>query len=137
MVTSQAVERTWIRTGGYGRLRGEWVKYLGLLIDKKSILEKPYLFPHNKISKTVGLIATLPHIVPTRTLLDTYRSLIAPCIILRLYMAMHGNSSKTLLNQILILSKKCPPSYILYSSKGAWNTLLPEWKTPTPGIPIL
>ena len=23
---SQRVERTWIRTGGYSRLRGEWVK---------------------------------------------------------------------------------------------------------------
>ena len=38
------------------------------------------MFPHNKISKTVGIIAKLRHIVPTRTLLDTYRSLIAPCI---------------------------------------------------------
>ena len=25
-MTSQRVERTWIRTGGYGRFRGEWVK---------------------------------------------------------------------------------------------------------------
>ena len=25
-MTSQWVERTWIRTGGYGRFRGEWVK---------------------------------------------------------------------------------------------------------------
>ena len=24
-MTSQWVERTWIRTGGYGRFRGEWV----------------------------------------------------------------------------------------------------------------
>ena len=24
-MTSQAVERTWIRTGGYGQLRGKWV----------------------------------------------------------------------------------------------------------------
>ena len=27
LMTSQRVERTWIRTGGYGRFRGEWVKY--------------------------------------------------------------------------------------------------------------
>ena len=26
-MTSQRVERTWIGTGGYGRFRGEWVKY--------------------------------------------------------------------------------------------------------------
>ena len=25
-MTSRRVERTWIRTGGYGRFRGEWVK---------------------------------------------------------------------------------------------------------------
>ena len=28
LMTSQRVERTWIRTGGYGRFRGEWVKIL-------------------------------------------------------------------------------------------------------------
>ena len=27
-MTSQRVERTWIRTGGYGRFRGEWVNGL-------------------------------------------------------------------------------------------------------------
>ena len=26
-MTSQRVERSWIRTGGYGQFRGEWVKY--------------------------------------------------------------------------------------------------------------
>ena len=29
-MTSQRVERTWIRTGGYGRFRGEWVKILDM-----------------------------------------------------------------------------------------------------------
>ena len=28
-MTSQRAERTWIRTGGYGRLRGEWVNING------------------------------------------------------------------------------------------------------------
>ena len=27
LMTSQRVERTWIRTGGYGRFRGEWVNW--------------------------------------------------------------------------------------------------------------
>ena len=33
LMTSQRVERTWIRTGGYGRFRGEWVNlwFWGLL----------------------------------------------------------------------------------------------------------
>jgi len=29
LMTSQAVERTWIRTGGHGQLRGKWVKASG------------------------------------------------------------------------------------------------------------
>ena len=77
------------------------------------------------MSKTVGLIAKLLHIVPTRTLLDTYWSLITPCIMYGLISG--GNASKTLPNQILILSKKCPPS----------STLLPKGKITTPKIPIL
>ena len=32
LVTSQRVERTWIRTGGYGRFRGEWVNVLCFVI---------------------------------------------------------------------------------------------------------
>ena len=27
-MTSQRIESTWIRAGGYGRFRGEWVKHL-------------------------------------------------------------------------------------------------------------
>ena len=30
-MTSQRVERTWIRTGGYGRFRGEWVKEVWII----------------------------------------------------------------------------------------------------------
>ena len=32
LMTSQRVERTWIRTGGYGRFRGEWVKEKFLIL---------------------------------------------------------------------------------------------------------
>ena len=28
LITSQAVERMWIRTGGYGQFRGKWVKFI-------------------------------------------------------------------------------------------------------------
>ena len=37
LMTSQRVERTWIRTGGYGRFRGEWVK-IDFQTDSKFIL---------------------------------------------------------------------------------------------------
>ena len=35
-MTSQRVERTWIRTGGYGRFRGEWVKFENIRIGNQS-----------------------------------------------------------------------------------------------------
>ena len=33
-MTSQAVEGTWIRTGGYGRFRGEWVDKICMMASK-------------------------------------------------------------------------------------------------------
>ena len=33
-MTSQAVEETWIRTGGYGRFRGEWVDKICMMASK-------------------------------------------------------------------------------------------------------
>ena len=36
LMTSQRVERTWIRKGGYGRFRGEWVKMKWWRESKKS-----------------------------------------------------------------------------------------------------
>ena len=62
----------------------------------KIYLGKTIFVPSQQKSKTVGLIAKLRHIVPTRTLLDTYRSLIAPCIMYgytRQCMAMHQRPS--------------------------------------------
>ena len=38
-MTSQAVEGTWIRTGGYGRFRGEWVKGLSIHAHCKWLAE--------------------------------------------------------------------------------------------------
>ena len=35
---SQRVERTWIRTGGYGRFRGEWVK---IVVANRLVYESP------------------------------------------------------------------------------------------------
>ena len=40
LMTSQRVERTWIRTGGYGRFRGEWVKGCSKI---RRVLAKPRL----------------------------------------------------------------------------------------------
>ena len=58
----------------------------------------------NKISKTIGLIARLRHIVPTCTLLNIYQSLITPYLTYGLI--SWGNACKTLLDQILVLQKR-------------------------------
>ena len=46
------------------------IKYLGLLIDENLSWKNHIYTLTTKISKTVGLIAKLRHIVPNRTLLD-------------------------------------------------------------------
>ena len=56
------------------------------------------------LSKNVGLIAKLRYIVPNRTLLDIYKSLIAPYITYGL--TSWGTASKTLLNNIPVLQKR-------------------------------
>ena len=56
------------------------------------------------LSKNAGLIAKLRHIVPNRTLLDNYKSLIAPYITYGL--TSWGTSFKNLLNNILVLQKR-------------------------------
>ena len=55
-------------------------------------------------SKTVGLIAKLRHMVPNRTLLNVYKSLIVPYITYGL--TSWGNASETMLNKVLVLQKR-------------------------------
>ena len=60
LMTSQWVERTWIRTGGYGRFRGEWVKvlsgYFYVSLNLTGILSFPNLA---EFRDTAPLIQTL------------------------------------------------------------------------------
>ena len=48
-MTSQRVERTWIRTGGYGRFRGEWVKHEQIALTHITIVnsQKVKIMPTN------------------------------------------------------------------------------------------
>ena len=65
LMTSQRVERTWIRTGGYGRFRGEWVKECTVYSNtwqSRSNSEKPvtvvlwqFSSPKWKIDHTNGI----------------------------------------------------------------------------------
>ena len=82
----------------------EYVKYLGIIIDKNLLWKFHIDVIATKISKTVGLIAKLRHLVPRRILLNIYQSLIHPYLTYGL--ASWGQSSKTYLNKILILQKR-------------------------------
>ena len=80
------------------------IKFLGLLIDENLSWKDHIHTLTTKISKTVGLIAKLTHIVPNQTLLNIYMSLIAPYMTYGL--TSWGNAPETLLNKVLVLQKR-------------------------------
>ena len=84
--------------------RKNFIKYLGLLIEENLSWKTHINSAATKISKTIGLIARLRHIVPTYTLLNIYQSLIVPYITYGLI--SWGNACKTFLDQILVLQKR-------------------------------
>ena len=55
-----------------------YVKYLGILIDKNLSWKIHIDYVATKLCKPVGLIAKLRHFVPQRTLLNICRALILP-----------------------------------------------------------
>ena len=77
-----------------------------------------------KISKTVGLIAKLRHIVPNQTLLNIYKSLIVPYITYGL--TSWGNASDTLLNKVLVFQNMHSVLFILLK-QGSMQYLF-SWK---------
>ena len=81
-----------------------YVKYLGVLIDPN--LSWKYHIGHitSKISKTIGIIASLRFYVPTSVLLTIYRSLIFPY--LSYGIVVWGQAAQTYINQILALQKR-------------------------------
>ena len=81
-----------------------YVKYLGILIDKNLSWKIHIDNVATKLSKTVGLIAKLRHFVPQHTLLNIYRALILPYLSYGLI--VWGQASKTHLTKILLLQKK-------------------------------
>ena len=83
--------------------RKDYVKFLGVLIDKNLTWRPHTDHITSKISKIVGIIARLMHHVPLNTLLQFYRSLIFPYT---LYcVPVWGQASQCDLKQILTLQK--------------------------------
>ena len=80
------------------------VKYLGVSLD--SHLSWKYHIDNValKISRIVGVIARLRHLVPFTTLLSIYRSLILPYLTYGL--AAWGQAAKSHLQKILVLQKR-------------------------------
>ena len=82
----------------------DYIRYLGILIDKNLTWKHEIDAVSTKISKTVGLLAKLRHFVPRKILLKIYLSLI------HLYItygpAAWGQASKTYLNKISLLQKR-------------------------------
>ena len=82
----------------------EFVKYLGLIIDKNLSWKHHIENIASKISKSIGIITRLRHFVPLSTLLNIYRSLIQPYLTYGII--VWGRASKTYLNKLLVLQKR-------------------------------
>ena len=82
----------------------DYVKYLGILIDKNISWKKHIDTVTAKISKIVGIISKIRHFVPFHTVLTIYQSLILPH--LKYGLTIWGQANKTYLNKILLLQKR-------------------------------
>ena len=84
----------------------EFVKYLGILIDNN--LSWKHHIDHIviKISRTIGFISKLRHFVPKHTLINFYRSRIAPYLSHGLI--AWGQACKSYLDKLLKLQKRAP-----------------------------
>ena len=80
------------------------VKYLGVLIDGNLSWKHHINYISTKISKGIGIVARLRHLVPRTTLLNIYRSLIEPYISYGL--VAWGQAANAHLNKIVILQKR-------------------------------
>ena len=82
----------------------DFVKYLGILIDKSLSWKHHIEHIIIKVSRTEGLIAKLRHFLPTHTLLNMYQALIAPYLTCGL--TVWGQAYKSYLDTLLKLQKR-------------------------------
>ena len=84
--------------------RKDYIKYLGVFLDKH-LSWKPHIdYISLKISKTIGLISKLRHSVPVQILISLYNSLILPY--LSYGIVAWGRTGKTNINRLLLLQKR-------------------------------
>ena len=82
----------------------EFIKYLGILIDSHLTWKHHVDHIVIKISRTIGLISKLRHFVPKHTLINIYRSLVAPYLTYGLI--VWGQACKSYLDKLLKLQKR-------------------------------
>ena len=82
----------------------DYVKHLGILIDKNLSWKHHIGHIVIKVSRTVGLITKLRHFLPTHTLLNIYQALVAPYLTYGL--AIWGQACKSYLDKVLKLQKR-------------------------------
>ena len=80
------------------------VKFLGLLIDPQLTWKHHIDLLCNKISKTIGVLYKIKHLVPRRVLISLYNSLILPN--LSYCNVAWGNTFQSYLNRLYILQKR-------------------------------
>ena len=82
----------------------EFVKYLGVIIDRNLTWKYHIDNIAYKISKAIGIVARLRHFVPLSTLKSIYRCLIQPYTTYGI--VVWGNTSEKYLDKILKLQKR-------------------------------
>lgn len=82
----------------------DYVKYLGIIIDKNLSWKLHIDNIANKISRTVGLIAKIRHYLPFLVIRNIYQALISPY--LNYGISVWGQASKSYLNKLLLLQKR-------------------------------
>ena len=82
----------------------EFIKYHGILIDSHLTWKHHIDHIAIKISRTIGLISKIRHFVPKHTLINIYRSLVAPY--LSYWLIVWGQACKSYLDKLLKLQKR-------------------------------
>ena len=80
------------------------IKYLGIKIDTSLTFVKHIAHISSKISKTIGIFYKLRYIIPEKSLINLYYSLIYPYLIY--CNTIWGKASETFINQLFLLQKR-------------------------------
>ena len=92
-----------INLNGQSINQSENTKFLGLIIDEKLKFKCHIKHIKSKLSKSIGILHKLKHMLPSQALLTIYQSLVIPYISYAIE-TWHG-APKYLINQIFILQK--------------------------------